>query len=97
MLAAAAVRRSAARLLDASAAAGPAPRRALSLFGSWFGADGDQDAPATNPSAEETEARVNELYRKRIAPLNARLKGPLDPAAQDMLPRPCVFILGNHR
>ena len=51
----------------------------------------------TNPTAEETEARVNELYAREIVPLNKRLNGPLGASSQDMLPRPCVFVLGNHR
>ncbi len=71
----------------------------MSMFGSWFGGGGAKEdaAMVTNPTAEETEARVNELYAREIVPLNKRLKGPLGASSQDMLPRPCVFVLGNHR
>ncbi|KAA0146742.1 hypothetical protein FNF29_07863 [Cafeteria roenbergensis] len=70
----------------------------MSMFGSWFGGGGAKEdaAMVTNPTAEETEARVNELYAREIVPLNKRLKGPLGASSQDMLPRPCVFVLGNH-
>jgi hypothetical protein len=68
------------------------------LFGSEGGAPAvEADTAPTNVTAEETAVRVKQLYAKYLDPLNKSLMGPLERSSQDMLPRPCVLVIGNHR
>jgi len=40
--------------------------------------------------------RVRNLHKTVLAPLNAKLMGPLEKSSEQLVPLPMVFVLGNH-
>ena len=64
----------------------PAGCRGLGLFSS----------PPPKVSAAQLCEQVQAHYTETLAPLNAKLHGPLEAASEAMLPLPMVLVIGNH-
>lgn len=57
----------------------------------------DSSSSATQPLTTSDVARlVEDLHSGQLAPLNARLLGPLEKSAHELIRKPMVFVLGNH-
>lgn len=65
------------------------PRRTLFGFGSKSSTQEDQ---TTTDIANEAK----ELHENILHPMNSRFLGPLEKHSDQMMPKPMVFVLGNH-